>query len=248
MSNEVNLSCPIPFSDYATVQMAHGGGGRMMRNLIEGMFLPAFRTTELPSSHSPLLSPLSSPVSLPHDSAVLPTDGARLAFTTDSYVVNPLFFPGGDIGKLAVYGTVNDLAMAGARPAYLSAGFILEEGLPMETLRPRGRFDGRGRPDGRRADRHRRYQGGRSRQGRRHVYQHRGRGLGPAGHRHFARPSCSPATRSCSAAISAATAWRSCRSARGFNSRARWKAIVRRWPNWSRRCSPRAPTSTASAT
>ena len=66
---------------------------------------------------------------------MLPTDGARLAFTTDSFVVNPLFFPGGDIGKLAVYGTVNDLAMAGAKPAYLSAGFILEEGLPMETLR-----------------------------------------------------------------------------------------------------------------
>ena len=79
------------------------------------------------------LAPL--PPSPPHDSAVLPTDGARLAFTTDSYVVNPLFFPGGDIGKLAVCGTVNDLAMAGARPAYLSAGFILEEGLPMETLR-----------------------------------------------------------------------------------------------------------------
>ena len=75
------------------------------------------------------------PTSPPHDSAVLPTDGARLAFTTDSYVVNPLFFPGGDIGKLAVCGTVNDLAMAGARPAYLGAGFILEEGLPMETLR-----------------------------------------------------------------------------------------------------------------
>jgi hydrogenase expression/formation protein HypE len=74
-------------------------------------------------------------ISPPHDSAVLPVEGARLALTTDSYVVNPLFFPGGNIGKLAVCGTVNDLAMAGARPAYLSAGFILEEGLPMDTLR-----------------------------------------------------------------------------------------------------------------
>jgi len=131
LKDEFNLNCPIPLNDHATVQMAHGGGGRLMRNLIEGLFLPAFGTTNIPSSLAPRPSPLVSP---PHDSAVLPTDGARLAFTTDSYVVNPLFFPGGDIGKLAVYGTVNDLAMAGAKPAYLSAGFILEEGLPMELL------------------------------------------------------------------------------------------------------------------
>ena len=65
---------------------------------------------------------------------MLPTEGAKLAFTTDSFVVSPLFFPGGDIGTLAICGTVNDLAMSGAKPAYLSAGFILEEGLPMETL------------------------------------------------------------------------------------------------------------------
>ena len=71
----------------------------------------------------------------PHDSAVLDCAGERLAFTTDTFVVSPLFFPGGDIGKLAVFGTVNDLAMAGARPLYLSAGLILEEGLPLETLR-----------------------------------------------------------------------------------------------------------------
>ncbi len=142
MSNSVNLSCPIPYGDYATVQLAHGGGGRLMRKLIESLFLPAFGP--IPhgpqsvgvdkSSASPLPSPLSSLPSPPHDSAVLPVCGSRLAFTTDSYVVNPLFFPGGDIGKLAVYGTVNDLAMAGATPAYLSAGFVLEEGLPMETL------------------------------------------------------------------------------------------------------------------
>ena len=132
MSSDFNLNCPVPLSDHATVQMAHGGGGRVMRNLIESLFLPAFRAIELPSPLSPLPSPLSSP---PHDAAVLPTVGRRLAFTTDSFVVNPLFFPGGDIGTLAVCGTVNDLAMAGARPAYLSAGFILEEGLPMETLR-----------------------------------------------------------------------------------------------------------------
>ncbi len=114
-----NFSCPTPINRHSTVQMAHGGGGRLMRNLIEQVFLAAF---ENPASAAR------------HDSAVLDLDGVRVAFTTDSYVVSPLFFPGGDIGTLAVCGTVNDLAMAGARPAYLSAGFILEEGCPLETL------------------------------------------------------------------------------------------------------------------
>ena len=117
----MNLNCPVPLSDHATVQMAHGGGGRLMRNLVEQMFLPAFGVADLPLP--------------PHDSAVLPSQAGRLAFTTDSYVVNPLCFPGGDIGHLAICGTVNDLAMAGAKPEYLSAGFILEEGLSMEMLR-----------------------------------------------------------------------------------------------------------------
>jgi hydrogenase expression/formation protein HypE len=124
--NDFNLSCPVPLDDHGTVQMAHGGGGRLMRGLIEGMFLPAFEPARRDASQRPRP---------PHDSAVLEIDGTRLAFTTDSFVVSPLFFPGGDIGKLAVFGTVNDLAMAGARPAWLSAGFILEEGLPLETLR-----------------------------------------------------------------------------------------------------------------
>ena len=75
-----------------------------------------------------------APRNAAHDSAVLEIGGKRLAFTTDTFVVSPMFFPGGDIGKLAVFGTVNDLAMAGAKPLYLSAGFVLEEGLPMETL------------------------------------------------------------------------------------------------------------------
>jgi len=117
----MRLGCPLPPGDHPTVQLAHGGGGRLMRALIEGMFLPAFAAD---GEQAP-----------PHDSAVLEIGQARLAFTTDSFVVSPLFFPGGDIGKLAVCGTVNDLAMAGARPLYLSAGFILEEGLEMETLR-----------------------------------------------------------------------------------------------------------------
>lgn len=113
------LSCPVPIGRHETVQLAHGGGGRLMRELIEQLFLPAFRT---------------APLEERHDSAIVSLGGARLALTTDTYVVYPRFFPGGDIGKLAVYGTVNDLAMAGARPAYLSAGFILEEGLAMDEL------------------------------------------------------------------------------------------------------------------
>lgn len=115
----LSLSCPTPLGRHVTVQMAHGGGGRLMRELIERLFLPTF----------------GSPAAAErHDSAAVTLGDQRIAFTTDSYVVRPLFFPGGDIGKLAVYGTVNDLAMSGAKPVYLSAGFILEEGLPFETL------------------------------------------------------------------------------------------------------------------
>ena len=114
-----NASCPLPKSDYARILLAHGGGGRLMHQLIEQTIVPAFR--------NPVLD-------VRHDSAVLDVGAGRLAFTTDSYVVRPLFFPGGDIGSLAVNGTVNDLAMAGATPLYLSASFILEEGLPVETL------------------------------------------------------------------------------------------------------------------
>ena len=112
-------SCPFPIQDYPNVLMAHGGGGRLMHQLISKMFLPAFR------------NPISEQQ---HDASVFELASQRLALTTDSYVVRPLFFPGGDLGSLAVYGTVNDLAMVGARPLYLSAAFIIEEGLPMETL------------------------------------------------------------------------------------------------------------------
>lgn len=119
MSTHLTLSCPVPLK-HTTVQLAHGGGGRLMRQLIEEVFL----------------EPLPSPARTErHDSAVVPLGAERLALTTDSYVVTPRFFPGGDIGKLAVYGTVNDLAMSGAHPLYLSAGFILEEGLAMDELR-----------------------------------------------------------------------------------------------------------------
>lgn len=114
-----NLSCPIPISDYPHVLLAHGGGGRLMNQLIERMFASAFE---------------SLPPRDRHDGAVLQSGTTRLAFTTDSYVVRPLFFPGGNIGSLAVNGTVNDLAMCGATPRWLSAGFIIEEGLSMKTL------------------------------------------------------------------------------------------------------------------
>lgn len=121
------FQCPLPLASSETVQMAHGGGGRLMRELITELFLPHFRHAGETSEG------LREP---PHDSAEIRLgDGTRMAFTTDSFVVSPLFFPGGDIGKLAVFGTVNDLAMSGAKPLWLSAGFILEEGLPLETLR-----------------------------------------------------------------------------------------------------------------
>ncbi|NOX62890.1 MAG: hydrogenase expression/formation protein HypE [Chloroflexi bacterium] len=114
-----SLQCPIPIRDYPTVLLAHGGGGSLTQMLIERMFVQAF--------DNPTLEML-------HDAAVMDVNGARLAFSTDSFVISPLFFPGGDIGSLAVHGTVNDLAMAGARPLGLSSALILEEGLPMEDL------------------------------------------------------------------------------------------------------------------
>ena len=118
-NNVPNLNCPIPISDYPRVLLAHGGGGKLMHQLIDKIFAVAFKNPHLETRH---------------DGAVLETDPGKIVFTTDSYVVHPLFFPGGDIGSLAVNGTVNDLAMCGARPLYLSAGFIIEEGFPMESL------------------------------------------------------------------------------------------------------------------
>ncbi len=117
---EFNPSCPVPLPDTEHIVLAHGDGGALTRQLIERIMLPAFANEFLNQQH---------------DGAVFEIDGTRLAFTTDSYVVRPYFFPGGDIGMLAVNGTVNDLAMCGARPLYLSAGLILEEGLPMTDLR-----------------------------------------------------------------------------------------------------------------
>ncbi len=119
-----NFVCPLPLRRYPQIVLGHGSGGQMMAELIEHLFAPAFD----PDRRGPLTD--AAEVELP---AAL-SAGGRLAYTTDTFVVSPLFFPGGDIGSLAVHGTVNDLAMMGAQPLYLTAGFVLEEGLPMETL------------------------------------------------------------------------------------------------------------------
>ncbi len=113
-------TCPLPLRDYERITLAHGGGGRLGADLVEHLFLPAFGE--------------AASTATPTDSAVVRTSSERMAFTTDSYVVRPLFFPGGNIGELAVYGTINDLAMAGARPTALSTAFILEEGLELAVL------------------------------------------------------------------------------------------------------------------
>jgi hydrogenase expression/formation protein HypE len=113
-------SCPLPIFDHQQIVLGHGSGGKLTADLIDQVFLPAFK--------NPILNKLD-------DQAVVTVGSSRLAFTTDSFVVTPIFFPGGDIGRLAVHGTVNDLAMSGARPLYLSAAFILEEGLAVDDLR-----------------------------------------------------------------------------------------------------------------
>jgi hydrogenase expression/formation protein HypE len=122
MKEEINFtpSCPFPFDDYPTIVMAHGGGGRLMKRLLDELIIPTLNA----GSENEM-----------HDAAVIECPPQhRIAMTTDSFVVKPMQFPGGDIGCLSIYGTVNDLAMAGAKPAYLSLGLIIEEGLEMKTL------------------------------------------------------------------------------------------------------------------
>lgn len=118
-------SCPIPRSQYDHIVLGHGGGGRLTADLIERLFVPAFGSDVLARLED------QATVRLGHGNGVR---APRLAFTTDAFVVKPVFFPGGDIGKLAVCGTVNDLAVGGAEPLYLSAAFILEEGFPLSDL------------------------------------------------------------------------------------------------------------------
>ena len=116
----MTVTCPVPLTGGDRVLLGHGSGGRLSSDLIRDVFLAAF--------HNPVLARMD-------DQAIVNINGLRLAFTTDSFVVKPLFFPGGDIGSLAVHGTVNDLAMGGAQPSFLSAAFIIEESFPMAELR-----------------------------------------------------------------------------------------------------------------
>jgi len=116
----LELSCPTPLSAKDTVLLGHGSGGKLSAELVRDVFLPALS--------NPVLARLD-------DQAIVTVNGSRLAITTDSFVVQPLFFPGGDIGSLAVHGTVNDLAMGGAKPLFLSAAFIIEEGFSIPDLR-----------------------------------------------------------------------------------------------------------------
>jgi hydrogenase expression/formation protein HypE len=122
-NNKIDISaglvCPIPLTEYDKVLLAHGGGGTLSQQLLQKMFFPHFANEHLQTEH---------------DGAVFDINSNRLAFSTDSYVVNPIFFPGGDIGDLAVNGTVNDIAVCGATPLYISLGFIIEEGFPMMDL------------------------------------------------------------------------------------------------------------------
>jgi len=124
MNIDNGFSCAVPITEYPNIMLAHGGGGKLMHQLIEKIFIQAFKNPVLDERHDGAVINLN----------VKGHSRLPLVLTTDSYVVYPLFFPGGNIGTLAVNGTVNDLAMCGARPLYLSVGFILEEGLPMETL------------------------------------------------------------------------------------------------------------------
>ncbi len=122
MSDPLNFeawSCPLPLRDYPNITLGHGGGGKLSAELVQHLFLPAFANEQL--------------VRL-GDSATFTLNGSRLAVSTDSFVVQPLFFPGGNIGELAVHGTVNDVSMSGAKPLFLTVGFIIEEGLPMAML------------------------------------------------------------------------------------------------------------------
>lgn len=115
----MTFECPLPFQDYETITLGHGGGGKLTQRLITELFVPALNNVFLNELH---------------DGAVLRFDQTKVAFSTDSFVVSPPFFPGGNIGHLAVFGTANDLAMCGARPRYLSLAFILEEGFPVKDL------------------------------------------------------------------------------------------------------------------
>lgn len=136
MTNNLNFEgwvCPMPLRDHPNIILGHGGGGKLSAELVEHLFLPAFNNETLNNLGDSAVINLQSLISTRSGQPTGQTS-SRLAFSTDSFVVQPLFFPGGNIGDLAVNGTINDIAMSGAQPLYLSTGFILEEGLPLEIL------------------------------------------------------------------------------------------------------------------
>ena len=124
------IACPLPIAEHAHVLLGHGSGGKLTAELLQRVFLPAWENATLAALEDQATCQWN-----PQTVRASGHQGLRLAFTTDSFVVRPLFFPGGDIGKLAVHGTINDLAVGGAIPQYLAAAFILEEGLPIADLR-----------------------------------------------------------------------------------------------------------------
>ncbi len=129
MTNDLNFEgwvCPMPLRDHPNIILGHGGGGKLSAELVEHLFLPAFKNDTLDN--------LGDSAILDLHALMVNGQSPRLAFSTDSYVVQPIFFPGGNIGDLAINGTVNDIAMSGAQPLYLSSGFIIEEGLSLEEL------------------------------------------------------------------------------------------------------------------
>ena len=161
------------------VLLGHGSGGRLSAELMRDIFLPAFA--------NPILGKLD-------DQAILDINGTRLAFTTDTFVVKPLFFRGGDIGSLAVHGTINDLAMGGAEPLYLSTAFIIEEGFPMDELQPDRVFAGGRGVRGGGAGGDRRYEGGGEGKRGRGFYQHYRNRSGAQRTRRYRRIAPNPAT------------------------------------------------------
>ena len=216
------------------ITMAHGAGGKATQGLIEGLLAPAFG--------SQTLNELA-------DAGDVAVDGVELAFTTDSYVVKPLRFPGGSIGELAVNGTVNDLAVSGARPLALSLSLILEEGLGAEELRAEVEAIARAAAGSRGRDHHRRHEGRRARSRRRHVHVHDRDRPSRSRARACRRRRSGPGTGSCCRAASASTARRSCSRAASSSSTRRSSPTRGRCGRWSMRCSTRpVPSCAACAT
>ena len=223
-------NCPVPLADYERVLLGHGSGGKLSADLLKQVFLPALGNDVLDALEDQATLDLFATVEVgsANGNGHRPTL-PRLAFTTDSFVVRPLFFPGGNIGQLAVHGTINDLAVGGATPRFLSAAFILEEGFPIDDLQ---RIAASMRDACRQADvllvtgDTKVVDRG---SGRRPVHHHRRNRPGPSRPPAVDQQRPARATRSSFPAQWAIMASRSCRSARGSNSKPCWKATQRRW-------------------